>query len=359
MSAPVVEARLVEAGLVPARFRPAWWLRNPHAQTLAGKYLRSSRGLPLERRRIDTPDGDFLDLDFAPEPAQGAPLVVVLHGLEGSTQREYMSLMFHELFGHGLRGVGMNFRGCGGEPNRLARAYHSGDTGDLAHVIAGLRRSRPGRPIGAVGFSLGGNVLLKHLGERGDAAGIDAAAAVSVPFDLSGSAERLSSGVMGRAYGAYFLRSLRRKVHAKRHLLNGEADVDRALAARTLRDFDDAFTAPLHGFTGADDYYARADVRRHLAHIRVPALLVQARDDPFLPRGATPDAIVADNPRLTAAFTDRGGHLGFVEGALPWRPRFWAERTAARFLERELAGTPELASAWEPAAGGSRATAAP
>ncbi len=319
-----------------ARFRPAWWLRGRHAQTLAGKYLRSGSGLPLERRRVDTPDGDFLDLDFAPEPASDAPLVVLLHGLEGSTQREYMSLMFRELSDRGLRGVGMNFRGCGGESNRLPRAYHSGDTGDLAHVIARLRRTRPRRPIGAAGFSLGGNVLLKYLGERGDAAAIDAAVAVSVPFDLPGSAERLSTGIMGRTYGAYFLRSLRRKVREKRHLLNGKVDVDRTLAARTLRDFDDALTAPVHGFADADDYYARADVRRHLAHIRVPALLIQARDDPFLPRGAAPDAIVADNPHLTAAFTDRGGHLGFVEGALPWHPHFWAEREAARFLAREL-----------------------
>lgn len=319
-----------------APFRPAWWLRNRHAQTLAGKYLRSSRGLPLERRRIDTPDGDFVDLDFAPRPKPGAPMVVVLHGLEGSTRREYMSLMFRELFDRGLRGVGMNFRGCGGEPNRLPRAYHSGDTGDLAHVVARLRDGHPGRPVGAAGFSLGGNVLLKYLGERRDSAGIDAAAAVSVPFDLPGCAERLSTGIMGRTYGAYFLRSLRRKVRAKRQLLDGAVDVDRTLAARTLRDFDDACTAPLHGFAGADDYYARADVRRHLAHVRVPALLIQSRDDPFLPPGAAPDAIVADNPHLAAAFTDRGGHLGFIEGALPWRPRFWAERQAAEFLAREL-----------------------
>ena len=157
-----------------------------------------------------------------------------------------------------------------------------------------------------------------------------------MPFDLPGSAARLSAGVIGRTYGAYFLRSLRRKVRAKQRLLDGEVDVDRTLAARTLRDFDDACTAPLHGFAGADDYYSRADVRPHLAHIRVPTLLVHARDDPFLPRGSTPDAIAADNPHLTAAFTDRGGHLGFVEGALPWRPRFWAEREAARFLARKL-----------------------
>ena len=319
-----------------ARFRPAWWLRNPHAQTLAGKYLRPRAAFALERRRIDTPDGDFVDLDFAPEPAPRAPLVVVLHGLEGSTRREYMALMLRELFDRGLRGVGMNFRGCGGEPNRVARCYHSGDTGDLAHVVAWLRDLHPGHAIGAAGFSLGGNVLLKYLGERGDQAGIGAAVAVSVPFDLPGCAERLSSGMMGRTYGALFLRSLRCKVREKRHLLEGEADVDRVLAARTLRDFDDILTAPLHGFSGAADYYDRSDVRRHLGRIRVPVLLVQSRDDPFLPPGATPEAMAASNPHLATAFTDRGGHLGFVEGDLPWRPRFWAEREAARFLAREL-----------------------
>lgn len=316
-------------------FRPAWWLRNRHAQTLAGRFLRPGATLPLERRRLGTPDGDFLDLDFAPEPAPRAPLVVVLHGLEGSTRREYIGLMLRELFDRGLRGVGMNFRGCSGQPNRRARFYHSGETSDLAHVVARLREHYPGHPIGAAGFSLGGNVLLKHLGECGDGARIAAAVAVSVPYDLPGCARRLSSGVMRHTYGAYFLRSLKGKVRAKPDRLNGEVDVDGALAARTLRDFDDAVTAPLHGFLGASDYYARADVRRNLAHIRVPVLLIQSRDDPFLPRGWTLDGVAA-NPHLVTAFTDRGGHLGFVEGTFPWRSRFWAEREAARFLAREL-----------------------
>ena len=298
--------------------------------------MRPRAASPVERRRIATPDGDFLDLDYAPEPAPGAPVVVLLHGLEGSTRRGYMSGMFHHLFVRGLRGVGMNFRGCGGEPNRVARFYHSGETGDLAHVVAELRGRHPGRPIGAAGFSLGGNVLLKHLGERGHDAGIAAAVAVSVPCDLAGCAARLSGGVAGRTYGSHFLRALRRKVRAKRRLLEGVVDVERALAARTLRDYDDALTAPLHGFFGADDYYERADLRRHLPSIRVPTLLVQSRDDPFLPRGAIPETAVTANPHITAAFTDRGGHLGFVEGALPWRRRFWAERVGASFLAGRL-----------------------
>ncbi len=320
----------------PAGFRPAWWLRNPHGQTFAGRYLRSRAAVPLERCRIETPDGDFLDLDYAPEPVPGAPVVVLLHGLEGSTRRGYMSGMCHHLYARGLRGVGMNFRGCGGEPNRVARFYHSGETGDLAHVVAELRARHPGVPVGAAGFSLGGNVLLKHLGERGHDAGIAAAVAVSVPYDLAGCAARLSAGLAGRTYGSHFLRALKRKVRTKRGLLDGVVDVEGVLATRTLRDYDDALTAPLHGFSGADDYYGRADVRRQLADIRVPTLLVQSRDDPFLPEGAIPEAAAAANPHLTAAFTDRGGHLGFVEGGLPWRRRFWAERTAAGFLAERL-----------------------
>ena len=139
--------------LDPRAFRPAWWLRNPHAQTFAGRYLRPRATVPLERCRIGTPDGDFLNLDYAPEPSPGAPLVVLLHGLEGSTRRGYMSEMLRQLFVRGLRGVGMNFRGCGGEPNRVARFYHSAETGDLAHVVSELRSRHPGRPIGAAGFS--------------------------------------------------------------------------------------------------------------------------------------------------------------------------------------------------------------
>ena len=322
----------------PAAFRPAWWLRNPHAQTFAGRYLRRRAAMPLERCRIGTPDGDFLDLDYAPEPAPGAPIVVLLHGLEGSTRGGYMSAMFQRLFNRGIRGVGMNFRGCGGQPNRVARFYHSGETGDLAHVVAELRARHPGRPIGAAGFSLGGNVLLKHVGERGHDAEIAAAVAVSVPYDLAGCAARLSGGLAGRTYGSHFLRALKRKVRAKRGLLDGVVDVERVLAARTLRDYDDALTAPLHGFSGADDYYDRADVRRHLAGIRVPTLLVQSRDDPFLPEGAIPEAAMAANPHIVAAFTDRGGHLGFVGGAVPWRRRFWADRMAAGFLAERLLG---------------------
>ena len=329
-------AQTPERHVAASPFRPPWWLRNPHVQTFLGKFTRPRTSLPLERHRIETPDGDFLDLDLAPDPAPGAPLVVLLHGLEGSTRRGYMSLMFQHLLARGLRGVGMNFRSCGGEPNRVPRLYHSGETDDLAHVVDELRRRHPGRPIGAAGFSLGGNVLLKYLGERGDRAGIAAGVAVSVPFGLASCAAWLSSGLPGRTYGSHFRRTLQRKIRAMRSLLEGVVDVERGLAARTVFEYDDVLTAPLHGFDGADDYYARADARPHLGRIRVPVLVVHSLDDPFTRPDAFPDAAVSANPHIATAYTDRGGHLGFVEGALPWRPRFWAEREAASFLARRL-----------------------
>ncbi|HEX7242599.1 MAG TPA: hydrolase [Longimicrobiaceae bacterium] len=323
----------------PRPFRPAWWLRSPHAQTIGGRYLRRRGAVPFRRERVDTPDGDFLDLDFA-VPAGGArldasaPLAVVLHGLEGSARSGYVARTLAELASRGIRGVALNFRSCGGEPNRLARFYHSGETEDLAFVLGLLAERFPGVPLGAVGFSLGGNVLLKHLGERGEEAGVRAAVAVSVPYDLAAGADSMERG-MGRLYTWSFLRSLRRKFEAKRPLVGDACDARRVLAARTFREFDDAATAPLHGFRGAAEYYARSSSAGFLDRVRVPTLLLHSRDDPFLPPEALPLAAVRANPFLTEAFTERGGHVGFVAGP-PWAPEFWAEAEAARFLAGRL-----------------------
>ena len=320
----------------PRAFRPPWWLKNRHAQTLAGSFLRPPGWHPLERRRLDTPDGDFLDLDFTPDPAPDAPIVLVLHGLEGYIRRPYAAGVLSRLHDRGMRGVGLNFRGCGGEANRTARFYHAGDTGDLAFVVEHLRRRHPGRPIGAIGFSLGGNVVLKYLGERGADSPIGAAATICVPFDLAASSDRISRGFMGGLYTSYFLRSLRRKVRAKKTLLGRVIDTGPALHARTLREFDDALTAPLHGFADAADYYARSDARPFLARIRVPALLIQSRDDPIASPDAIPREQVASNPHLVAAFAPGGGHVGFVQGETPWRASVYADGEAVRFLVHYL-----------------------
>lgn len=326
----------------PEPFTPRPWAWNPHVQTLAGKFLRPRPPLRLRREIWETPDGDELVLDFAPEPepdphrpAGRGPRVVVLHGLEGHAHRPYVLLLHRELARKGIASVGLNFRGCA-RPNRTPRAYHSGETGDLAFVLSGLAAREPGRPLAAVGFSLGGNVLLKLLGDAGpDRTGLEAAVAISVPYDLAAGADVLERSALGRRYARYFLASLVAKVRAKRSLLEDLVDVEAALASPTIRAFDERVTAPLHGFRDADHYYAASSSAPVLPHIRVPTLLIHALDDPFLPRDRVPARAAASNPWLLPAFLDRGGHVGFVQGPA-WRPRFWAERAAAGFLASAL-----------------------
>lgn len=287
--------------------------------------------------RIDTPDGDFLDLDFTPLARPGRPVVLLLHGLEGSARRGYALNVYAELAMWGVGAVGLNFRSCGGEPNRLSRSYHSGETGDLAWCLGVLEQMLPGSPIGAVGFSLGGNVLLLHLGQAGEAATrtLSACVAVSVPYDLSECERALDSTRMGRWYVRVFLKTLVRKAEAKAELLPANVDLERIRRARTFREFDDAATAPLHGYASADDYYARASSATLINRIRVPTLLLQAMDDPFLPATAIPTTAIAANPCLQPVVTPRGGHVGFIAGR-PWAPHFWAEQEAARFLAQRL-----------------------
>jgi predicted alpha/beta-fold hydrolase len=326
-------------------FRAARWLANPHAQTVAGRYLRRRTGVHYRRERLDTPDGDFLDLDFATvagvDLPDHAPLVLVVHGLEGSSQSSYVLESCRALALAGIRPVAMNFRTCGGEMNRTARFYHAGETGDLAFVLDSVAARHPGVPLGAIGFSLGANMLLKYLGERREAARgrLRAAAAVSVPFDLHAGDAKLDSTPMGRVYVRALLRTLKMKVRAKERLLADRCDAPRALAATTFREFDDAGTAPLHGFRDVDHYYGTSSSGPFLPHVRVPTLLVHALDDPFQPAAAIPRAAIDANPSLTGVFPAQGGHVGFIAGP-PWAPEFWAEREAARFLAAHLLAPP-------------------
>jgi predicted alpha/beta-fold hydrolase len=338
------------ARFVPSDFRPAWWLPGPHLQTLGARLLRARRRIAIRRERVELPDGDFLDLDHAANASsrggyEQRPLVLVLHGLEGSARSGYALELYRVLLEHGIESTGLNFRSCSGELNRLPRLYHSGETGDLAFVLRLLAERRPGRRLGADGVSLGGKVLLKHLGESAESArtALGAAAAISVPFDLAAGASHLRRAVC-RPYAAHLLRGLRRKVGAKRWLLPAGVDIERALAARDFREFDDAATAPLHGFASAEDYYRRSSSSGFLDTIRVPTLVVHAADDPFLPASSIPRSALATNPHLVGALTERGGHVGFVAGAVPLRPLFWAEREASRFLALHLGAEHAAAS---------------
>lgn len=322
---------------VPRPFHMAWWARGPHAQTLGGRALRSPAVPDLTRERWELPDGDFLDVDLGPDPRSGAPLALVLHGLEGASRRRYVLSACRCLLARGIRPVALNFRGCSGEMNRRPRLYHSGETQDPSYVLAGLRRAFPGRRLGALGFSLGGNALLKLMGERDDGGTglLDAAVALSVPMDLAAGGALLEATPMGRLYTRYFLRSLKRKVRAKAALLKGRVDVEATLRARTLREFDDAATAPLHGFRDADHYYGACSSAAYLSGIRVPTLVLHSLDDPFLPAAAVPRGALQSNPAITPVITPVGGHVGFLEGP-PWAPRFWGEEEGARFLAEWL-----------------------
>lgn len=313
------------------QFKPAWWLKNSHLQTIWPVLARKSvKDLPLERERLELPDGDFLDLEWLGRSQIGQPLVIVLHGFEGSIESHYAKTMLRELQGQGWRSVFMHFRGCSGEPNRLARGYHSGETADLAFLAGALRQREPNTPMAAIGYSLGGNVLLKWLGETGEANPLKAAIAISVPFELHKAAERIQTG-FSRFYQWYFLKCLRRRLTDKFKCVQSPIDLAVLGGAHTIRDFDNAYTAPLHGFQNADHYYTVSSSRQYLKHIAVPTLLVHAKDDPFMTADVLPEAHEL-SPTVTLEVSETGGHVGFVTGRYPWRPEYWLDKRVPAFL---------------------------
>jgi hypothetical protein len=321
-------------------FVPARWLPNRHLMTIAASVLRLPPRLGLRRERWELPDGDFLDVDRLDAADPGAPLLVVCHGLEGSSRSGYVLGVMERARARGLAACALNFRGCSGELNRLPRFYHSGETSDLAHAVERLVAERPGRALALIGFSLGGNVVTKYLGERGEAAPAEvrAGAVISVPFDLDGCCAALDGpGVLARLYRDRFLRTLRPKAEAKARRFPRSLDAERIRGARSLRAYDDAVTAPLHGFAGAADYYARSSSGPLLPRVARPLLAISAEDDPFVPGPTLPLAALRENPRLTALVSPAGGHVGFVAGP-PWAPERWAEDRAVAFVARQLAG---------------------
>jgi predicted alpha/beta-fold hydrolase len=305
--------------------------------TVFAHLARLPLGLDPRRERWELDDGDFLDVDRHGDP--GAPTVVVLHGLEGSSRAPYVLRMVAAVRARGLSAVAVNFRGCSGEVNRLPLLYHSGDTADLARVVARLVAERPGRPLGLAAFSLGGNVVAKWLGERGHdlPPELRAAAVVSVPFDLARCAAAIDAGRgMGRIYRERFLRSLRRKAIAKaRRFPHLPFDPAGVRACRSFSAYDERVTAPLYGFSGARDYWERSSSGARLGGVRRPLLAISAEDDPIVPRAALPLAQAARSGHVELEVHPVGGHVGFVSG-WPWRFRFFAQERAAAFLARAL-----------------------
>ena len=316
-------------------YRAPAWLPGGHLQTLYAALLAPRPQVAFTRERWDTPDGDFIDLDWT-EPAAGASLrlLVLFHGLEGGSRSPYATALMAAARACGWRGVVAHFRGCSGETNRLPRAYHSGDSAEIDWILRRLRREHPGRRLFAAGVSLGGNALLKWLGEQRAAASsvIDAAAAVSAPVDLMAAGDALGHG-FNLIYTQNFLMTLRRKALAKLVHFPEFCDRERVLAARTLREFDNLVTAPLHGFRDTDDYWTRASSKPVLRDISVPTLMINARNDPFMPAAALPQPHEL-SPALTVEFPATGGHVGFVTGAFPGRLDWLPQRILNFFHNR-------------------------
>lgn len=314
------------------RFQVMPGCTGPHLQTLFPAVLRRYPGPRLCRERIELSDGDFLDLDWV--PGGHGPLLLVLHGLAGCSGSNYVGGLLRVARAHGWRGVAMNFRGCSGEPNRHAKSYCAGDTADLEAVLTLLRQRHPDAPLFAVGYSLGGGVLLKWLGETASEGLLAGSVAVSVPFQLAHAARRMSHG-WSRLYQAYLLRRLRRS-YRRKFGSRGDGPVPFTELA-SLTDFwrfDDRVTAPLHGYAGVEDYYAQASCHRYLKRIRTPTLILHARDDPFmLPESVPgPEDLSAS---IVLELSERGGHVGFL-GGLPWRPDYWLEQRIPAFVEERL-----------------------
>jgi predicted alpha/beta-fold hydrolase len=327
--------------LINTTFRPAWWLNNGHLQTLYPALVRKISSPKLRRERLITPDNDFIDIDWCGEGKQ--PLIILLHGLTGSSQSVYIKGLQHTLLQQGFRSVALNFRGCSGELNYSARCYHSGETEDIHFLYQTLRQREPDTPFAMVGFSLGGNVLLKWLGEQGSQLSLFAAIAVSVPLVLSNCATKLDNG-FSRIYRKNLLSELKSFVKAKQRYLEKLGKLQEAgkieqlgdlTAIKSFWQYDDKVVAKLHGFKNVHDYYQRSSSRQFLKSIAISTLLIQAIDDPFMTEDVLP-GLDELSSSIHLEITRGGGHVGFISGQNPFKPAYWLEQRIPEFLKQHL-----------------------
>mgnify|MGYP000598521358 CR=1 FL=1 len=319
-------------------FQPAWWLKHAHLQTIFAKYLSPKQRLSTEAEMFSLPDGDEIQLNWLPDTGtnQEAPLLILLHGLAGDINSHYIQAMLTQCRSLNWPAVLLHFRGCNGKPNKLPRAYHSGDTADAALVISEVKRRFPNRPLVAVGYSLGGNVLLKYCGEQAGNNPLAAAIAVCPPLSLAACAKRINSGA-SKLYQRYLLGRLKRSTLAK---LQQFTDFPLPLTPQqvqgfsSIEQFDEHYTAPIHGFLNAQDYYHKASGKAYLRHIRIPTLVIHANDDPFLSEEVIPSTDEL-SPHIHYELTRGGGHVGFVYGSV-LKPRFWLNQRIPQFIIEQL-----------------------
>jgi len=313
----------------PSSYNPPLFFSDGHLQTIFPNLFRNVKGVRYRRERIDTPDADFIDLDWLLVGTERA--AIVSHGLEGNSGRSYVLGMVRALNRAGWDGLAWNFRGCSGEPNRQLRSYHSGATEDLHTVISRVISLKRYHQIALVGFSLGGNLTLKYLGERAEAVDtrIKSAVAISVPCDLAGSSRKMARPA-NQIYMRRFLKMLHQKIKAKMEILPGKLDDAGFEKIKNFKDFDDRYTAPLHGFASAEDYWEKCSSRQFLPRVAVPTLIINARNDPFLSEECFPVAEARRNPMVFLEMPESGGHVGFVE--FNSAGEYWSERRATEFL---------------------------
>ncbi|MDQ8193543.1 alpha/beta fold hydrolase [Coraliomargarita sp. SDUM461004] len=313
----------------PINYTPPFGLRNAHLQTIYPTLFRKVPVITQARERITTPDDDFIDLDWAQTEGR-KQLVVITHGLEGHSRSHYCQGMATAFEQAGWDALIWNFRGCSGEPNQQLCSYHSGATGELQIVLEHIFNTTAYQKIALIGFSLGGNLMLKYLGDLGSKidSRIHSAVAISVPCDLASSAKQLEHW-QNRIYMARFMRSLRHKVREKALRFPGTLNIDGLKKMRTFAEFDEAYTGPIHGFKGAHDYWAKCSCGPVLPNIAIPTLLINALDDPFLTPACFPHQAAATNPNFSLETPSHGGHLGFVTRS--HTNEYWSEIRAVNF----------------------------
>lgn len=313
----------------PSGFQPKSWNRNTYWSTIYPSLFRKVKGVLYKRERVELPDGDFFDLDWSRVGSK--QLVIVLHGLEGSADRPYIRGIIKVMNEAGWDGVGLNFRGCSGTPNRLARGYHSGETGDLGFLVQRMIDTEEYDEIAIVGFSLGGNVTLKYLGEQGANLHpvVKRAVAISTPVDLKSCSLELQK-LRNWPYLNSFLKSLKQKLKDKESMLNAVIDLNKAYKVRNFFQYDDLVTAPLHGFDNAVDYYTKSSSLQYIPNIKIPVLLINAKNDSFLSEKSYPKELAGTSDLFHLEVPDFGGHVGFVSRAL--KNYYWIDLRVKSFL---------------------------
>ncbi|WP_416306822.1 hydrolase [Neptunicella sp. SCSIO 80796] len=320
--------------IITSPFKPAWWAKNRHIQTIWPRYLQRRQKVSLTSQRLELPDGDFVDLSWTPKPTNSKGIAVLFHGLEGSARSHYARDMLAVMAQKGWHAVLMHFRGCSDSPNRLQRAYHSGDTGDALYLLKWLSEKYPSTHLVTLGFSLGANMLLKLLGENRGSRLVDAAVCVSPPFKLAECSSAVNMG-FSKNYQKYLLNSMVRKLKQKmsfmdysQHLSILSNDINKL---RTFRDFDEQVTSKLHGFKDANDYYQQCSAVAYTRQIDTPTLVIHAKDDPFMNEKVIPTENELSD-KITVELSEHGGHVGFLQGT-PWCPKVWLHRRVPEYFD--------------------------